>query len=100
MQDEEGISAFSDGGGGGPSVTAVRCVRDPETNIGKGFGYVQFSDANGASMALAKDGILLRKRPLRVTPVVRVKARHLKPSKPSAVRSNGAEGAALSSLSP
>ena len=57
------------------SVKAVRIIRDTATNIGKGFGYVLFSDKNAAQMALAKASLTLRNRPLRVTRVVRSKTK-------------------------
>ena len=74
-QDEEVIRLFSEEADGKPSVQAVRIVRDPETNIGKGFGYVLFSDKNAARMALAKDTLKLRSRALRITSVTKAKSK-------------------------
>lgn len=58
-------------------VDAVRVVRDSASQLGKGFGFVQFSDQAAARAALGCDGQLLRKRPIRVTKAVKVPA-HLK----------------------
>ena len=52
-------------------------VRDSASQLGKGFGFVQFSDQQAARAALGCDGQLLRKRPIRVTKAVKVPA-HLK----------------------
>lgn len=52
-------------------------VRDSASQLGKGFGFVQFSDQQAARAALSCDGQLLRKRPIRVTKAVKVPA-HLK----------------------
>lgn len=52
-------------------------VRDSASQLGKGFGFVQFSDQAAARAALGCDGQLLRKRPIRVTKAVKVPA-HLK----------------------
>lgn len=58
-------------------MEAVRVVRDSASQLGKGFGFVQFSDQQAARAALGCDGQLLRKRPIRVTKAVKVPA-HLK----------------------
>ncbi|KAH8110482.1 hypothetical protein DFH11DRAFT_769405 [Phellopilus nigrolimitatus] len=49
-------------------VTRVRVVRDRETQLGKGFAYVQFSDRNCVDEVLAVEPEKLKfaKRPLRV----------------------------------
>jgi len=52
-------------------------VRDSASQLGKGFGFVQFNDQQAARAALGCDGQLLRKRPIRVTKAVKVPA-HLK----------------------
>lgn len=75
LQDEEVIRLFSDDSTEDTQVKAVRIVRDSATNIGKGFGYVLFSDKNAARMALAKDSFKLQNRPLRVSRVVKMKAK-------------------------
>ena len=84
------IRLFNDSSDDTLSVKAVRIVRDPATNIGKGFGYVLFSNKNIASMALAKEGLTIRKRPLRITRVSKPKA---KAAKPEVSRYSGALGA-------
>ena len=67
MQDEEVIRVFNDvktdAAVGTSSVAAVRVVRDSETNLGKGFAFVLFSNKNAARMALARDGTQLRYGP-------------------------------------
>lgn len=47
-------------------VVAVRIIRDRETGVGKGFGYVLFEDADGAQLALKLDGSVLMGRKVRV----------------------------------
>ncbi|WVW80152.1 hypothetical protein I302_102128 [Kwoniella bestiolae CBS 10118] len=51
-------------------VTGVRIVRDKETQLGKGFGYVHFSDRESVDEILAMDQkkIKFAKRYLRVQP--------------------------------
>ncbi|WWC68629.1 uncharacterized protein I206_102560 [Kwoniella pini CBS 10737] len=51
-------------------VTGVRIVRDKETQLGKGFGYVHFSDRESVDEILALDSkkIKFAKRYLRVQP--------------------------------
>ncbi|KAK6907345.1 hypothetical protein I203_101338 [Kwoniella mangroviensis CBS 8507] len=51
-------------------VTGVRIVRDKETQLGKGFGYVHFSDRESVDEILAMDSkqIKFAKRYLRVQP--------------------------------
>jgi len=52
---------------GGP-VTAVRCVRDPATGLGKGFAFVELADEAGLASALARrGGAGPGGRPLRVS---------------------------------
>ncbi|KAJ1172230.1 hypothetical protein NDU88_004078 [Pleurodeles waltl] len=47
-------------------VVAVRVIRDRETGVGKGFGYVLFEEADGAQLALKLDGSVLMGRKMRV----------------------------------
>lgn len=80
LQDEELIVFFNDNCsklGIQDPVDAVRVVRDSASQLGKGFGFVQFSDQAAARAALGCDGQLLRKRAIRVTKAVKVPA-HLK----------------------
>lgn len=58
-------------------MDAVRVVRDSASQLGKGFGFVQFSDQAAARAALGCDGQPLRQRPIRVTRAVKVPA-HLR----------------------
>ncbi|TPX74835.1 hypothetical protein CcCBS67573_g03898 [Chytriomyces confervae] len=48
-------------------VQTVRVVRDKRTNIGKGFGYVQFTERHAVQIALKMDGQELAGRKIRVT---------------------------------
>ena len=43
LQDEDVIRLFSDGASEADAVAAVRVIRDAETNLGKGFGFVLFN---------------------------------------------------------
>lgn len=54
---------FADAG----EITSVRVIRDPVTQMGKGFAYVAFAEKSAASLALDLDGSELRKRKIRVT---------------------------------
>lgn len=47
-------------------VENVRIIRDPTTSMGKGFGYVQFSDRAEVSLALKLHDTALNERKLRV----------------------------------
>ena len=82
LQDEELIIFFNENCtklGIQDPVDAVRVVRDSASQLGKGFGFVQFRDQAAARAALGCDGQLLRKRSIRVTKAVKVPA-HLKDS--------------------
>ncbi|KAJ1676975.1 Nucleolar protein 12, partial [Spiromyces aspiralis] len=48
-------------------VENVRLVRDPKTNLGKGFGYVQFRDVASVGLALKLDQTKLGERKIRVS---------------------------------
>ncbi|KAJ1665062.1 Nucleolar protein 12 [Coemansia sp. RSA 1813] len=48
------------------SVESVRIVRDSKTSLGKGFGYVQFTDRAAVVLALKLNGSELNSRKLRV----------------------------------
>ncbi|KAJ3303884.1 Nucleolar protein 12 [Kappamyces sp. JEL0829] len=48
-------------------IEYVRVIRDHKTNVGKGFGYVQFVDKSTVSLALKLNGGLLEGRNLRIT---------------------------------
>lgn len=53
---------FSDCG----SVEAVRLIRDPQTGLGKGFGYLLFQSADSVQLALELNGSNLQGRSIRV----------------------------------
>ena len=77
VQDEELIVHFNESCtklGIADPVDAVRVVRDSASQLGKGFGFVQFSSQQAARAALGCDGQLLRKRPIRVTKAMKVSA--------------------------
>ncbi|CAO3588085.1 unnamed protein product [Absidia cylindrospora] len=44
----------------GCQVQRVRVVRDPQTNLGKGFGFVQFADRDSVTVALAMEDKVFR----------------------------------------
>ena len=92
LQDEELIKLFIGDSVDEPLVKAVRIVRDAATNIGKGFGYVLFSNKNAAQMALAKDSLTLRNRPLRVTRVTKAKGKTTLPKTKTYSGAVGVEG--------
>ncbi|CAL8355024.1 unnamed protein product [Boreogadus saida] len=48
------------------AVTAVRLIRDKNTGLGKGFGYILFESADSVQLALKLDDTLLAKRKVRV----------------------------------
>ena len=91
MQDEEVITLFTKAAeklGIEQPVEAVRVVRDPASNLGKGFGFILFSSQAAARAALSLDGAKLRNREVRVTKAVKVPA-HLKDAnKGSNLRNN------------
>jgi len=62
LQEEAVWEAFSSLG----SVEAVRLIRDPQTQQGKGFGYVTFADKVGVEAALARHETTLAGRTIRV----------------------------------
>ncbi|KAM9792235.1 RNA-binding protein 34 [Neosynchiropus ocellatus] len=47
-------------------IEAVRLVRDHNSGLGKGFGYVLFESADSVQLALKLDGSKLEGRPVRV----------------------------------
>lgn len=60
---EEALWTFFEGCG---SIESVRIVRDPKTNLGKGFAFVQFVDPSSTQVALMKNDTELQGRQLRV----------------------------------
>lgn len=63
VSDETLWSFFSDCG----DIDYVRVVRDHKSNVGKGFGYVQFLDRSSVALALKCDGNEMDGRKLRVS---------------------------------
>ncbi|SCU81999.1 LAFA_0C08482g1_1 [Lachancea sp. 'fantastica'] len=63
---EENLWKHFEGAG---DIEYVRVIRDPKTNVGKGFAYVQFTDFQNVGKALLLDGRKLNGtgRKLRVT---------------------------------
>ena len=49
------------------NVENVRVIRDRASNVGKGFGYVQFVDRSSVVLALKLNDALLDGRKLRVS---------------------------------
>lgn len=47
-------------------ITSVRVVRDNQTGVGKGFGYVNFTSEDAVYLALELDGTEIMNRPVRV----------------------------------
>jgi nucleolar protein 12 len=68
IQDEEVWQFFEDCG----DIEAVRIVRDKKTNVGKGFGYVQFKDRATVGLALKLNDKPLGKSQRKIR-VLRVK---------------------------
>ncbi|KAG5178517.1 hypothetical protein JKP88DRAFT_261309 [Tribonema minus] len=67
VREEEVRAHFSEiSEDGTAAIEGVRLIRDPDTQLGKGFGYVLFRDAATVGAALRLDGSALRKRELRV----------------------------------
>ncbi|EGF76564.1 hypothetical protein BATDEDRAFT_36238 [Batrachochytrium dendrobatidis JAM81] len=56
-------SFFSDCG----DITNVRVIRDRNTNVGKGFGYVQFAERSSVSLALKLNDTDLQGRQVRIS---------------------------------
>ncbi|KAI9204558.1 uncharacterized protein BJ171DRAFT_618603 [Polychytrium aggregatum] len=48
-------------------IEYIRVIRDGKTNVGKGFGYVQFNDRSSVSLALQLNNEKIGNRPVRVT---------------------------------
>ena len=63
VSEEEVWSQFSDIG----RVTNVRLVRDKMSQIGKGFGFIEFSDKGSVSLALKLKDLKIKDRIIRIT---------------------------------
>ena len=59
--------------GGDECIINVRLIRDKAKNVGKGFGYIAFSDRSYVKEALALNGTQFESRQLRITKVVNKK---------------------------
>ncbi|XP_068982135.1 uncharacterized protein [Bombus flavifrons] len=49
-------------------IQSVRIIRDNQTGVGKGFGYVNFKSEDAVALALELDGITILNREVRVKP--------------------------------
>lgn len=47
-------------------IQSIRIVRDSQTGIGKGFGYVNFKSNDSLVLALEKNGNLFKNREIRI----------------------------------
>lgn len=66
-QDDEVWELFSGCG----QIESVRIVRDRDTGLGKGFGYVNFVDRASVELALKMDGAEFNNRALRISRCVK-----------------------------
>jgi RNA recognition motif-containing protein len=66
-QDNDVWEFFSECG----QIESVRLVRDRDTGLGKGFGYVNFEDRAAVELALKKDGAEFKNRALRISRCVK-----------------------------
>lgn len=48
-------------------IVSVRIVRDGKTNIGKGFGYVNFKSNDSVALALQMENVHVKERELRIS---------------------------------
>ncbi|XP_064475219.1 RNA-binding protein 34-like [Ornithodoros turicata] len=69
--DEELWECFSQCG----KVRSVRIVRDSNTGMGKGFGFVSFNGLDAVALALEMNGTEIAERHIRVMPVEKKKSR-------------------------
>lgn len=52
-------------------IDNVRIIRDNQTGVGKGFGYVQFKTPDSLALALKLDGSKIGDRKIRVSRAVK-----------------------------
>ncbi|KAL9282592.1 putative RNA recognition motif domain, nucleotide-binding alpha-beta plait domain superfamily [Arabidopsis thaliana] len=83
VKDEEVYQLFTGKSNLENSIEAVRVIRDPHLNIGKGIAYVLFKTREAANLVLKKGYLKLRERELRISRV--------KPDTPSKRKSNPSE---------
>jgi nucleolar protein 12 len=69
VKDEEVYQLFTGKSNTESNVEAVRVIRDPHLNIGKGIAYVLFKTREAAHLVLKKGYLKLRERELRVSKV-------------------------------
>lgn len=77
-QSEALWSHFADAG----DIVSVRVVRDPATQVGKGFAYVRFVEKSAMQLALDLEGSELAGRKIRVTRSAEKKKRPAAREKP------------------
>ncbi|CAN8245811.1 unnamed protein product [Cochlearia groenlandica] len=69
VKDEEVYQLFAGKGDLENNVEAVRVIRDPHLNIGKGIAYVLFKTQEAAKLLIKKGYLKLRNRELRISRV-------------------------------
>lgn len=47
-------------------ISSVRLIRDKKTNVGKGFGYVNFTTSDAVELALQMEDVKFKGRDLRI----------------------------------
>jgi RNA recognition motif-containing protein len=67
IQDDELWEFFKDCG----KIESVRVIRDRDTGLGKGFGYVNFEEPASVELALKKEGTELKNRVVRISRCVK-----------------------------
>ncbi|KAL5550994.1 hypothetical protein UlMin_001170 [Ulmus minor] len=80
VKDEEVYQLFCGINSPESGVEAVRVIRDPHNNVGKGFAYILFKTKEAANLVCKKRNLKLRDRELRVS--------HSKPDSTPSKRSN------------
>ncbi|CAE6215185.1 unnamed protein product [Arabidopsis arenosa] len=69
VKDEEVYQLFTGKSNLENSIEAVRVIRDPHLNIGKGIAYVLFKTREAANLVIKKGYLKLRERELRISRV-------------------------------
>lgn len=49
-------------------IDSIRVIRDNQTGVGKGFGYINFKNNDSVALALELDGTAILNREIRVKP--------------------------------
>lgn len=81
-EDEELWNLFKSCG----PISHIRIVRDGRTAMSKGFGYVNFKDADSVQLALELEKVVLKDRELRISPCDSSRAKKKKKSKKPSVK--------------